>query len=258
MTDELLDRNRRQFGANAANYATSEVHAKGASLGRLVEVVDAQPQWAALDIATAAGHVAIAFAPLVAGMTATDLTPEMVELASRRAEEAGLQNVTTRVADACNLPFDDGTFDLVTCRIAPHHFPEPAAFIREVARVLRKGGVFGFVDNVVPDEPEVATFLNDWERRRDPSHAMCLSVDQWIELMSAAGLTIEHRELLAKRMGFVAWADNMSVPADVREELRAELANASADVHAYLRPEDLDGDHAAFHLTEAVIRATKS
>ena len=76
--------------------------------------------------------------------------------------------------------------------------------------------------------------------------------------MSAAGLTIEHRELLAKRMGFVAWADNMSVPADVREELRAELANASADVHAYLRPEDLDGANAAFHLTEAVIRATKS
>ena len=160
MTDELLDRNRRQFGANAANYATSEVHAKGASLGRLVEVVDAQPQWAALDIATAAGHVAIAFAPLVAGMTATDLTPEMVELASRRAEEAGLQNVTTRVADACNLPFDGGTFDLVTCRIAPHHFPEPAAFIREVARVLRKGGVFGFVDNVVPDEPDAVSYTH--------------------------------------------------------------------------------------------------
>lgn len=257
MTDELLERNRTQFGANAANYATSEVHAKGASLGRLVEVVDAQSSWDALDIATAAGHVAITIAPMVSTMTATDLTPEMVELAEQRALDAGLSNLSTQVADAGNLPFNDATFDLVTCRIAPHHFPDPAAFVTEVARVLRSGGVFGFVDNVVPDESNVATFVNDWERRRDPSHLRCLSVDQWLDLMSDAGLRIELQELLAKRMDFVAWANNMSVPVDTREELRMELAQASEDVHAYLRPENLDGGKAAFHLTEAVIRARK-
>ena len=63
MTKDLV---QQQFGAHAAAYATSTVHAKGASLGRLVELVKPQPQWQALDIATGAGHTAAAFAPHVA------------------------------------------------------------------------------------------------------------------------------------------------------------------------------------------------
>ena len=54
---------QQQFGAHAAAYATSSVHAKGASLGRLVELVRPQPSWQALDVATGAGHTAAAFAP---------------------------------------------------------------------------------------------------------------------------------------------------------------------------------------------------
>lgn len=256
-TDAALDRNRSQFGANAANYATSPVHAKGASLHRLVELVEPRPEWVALDIATAAGHVAIALAPSVRSMVASDLTPEMLDVAAGRAAEAGLDNVTTELADAGNLPFADASFDLVTCRIAPHHFADPAAFVTEVARVLRPGGVFGFVDNVVPDDPEVDAFVNDWERRRDPSHVRALSAEAWIELIADAGLELRHQELLAKRMGFTMWADNMSVAEPLRSQLLAELVAASPPVVAYLRPEDLDGDDAAFHLTEAILIAEK-
>ena len=66
--------NQAQFGANAANYASSPVHAKGASLDRMVELAAPQASWRGLDIATAAGHTAFAFAPHVLEMTATDLT----------------------------------------------------------------------------------------------------------------------------------------------------------------------------------------
>lgn len=110
------------FGVNADKYATSKVHAKGASLERVVELVRPKPEWRALDVATAAGHTAFVFAPHVTHVIATDITPEMLSVAQKVGEEKGIDNVSFQEADAENLPFDDASFDLVTCRIAPHHF----------------------------------------------------------------------------------------------------------------------------------------
>ncbi|MEO0619799.1 MAG: methyltransferase type 11, partial [Pseudomonadota bacterium] len=68
--------NRHQFGVNAEKYATSAVHAKGASLAALVTAMAPEPDWRLLDVATAAGHTALAFAPHVAEVVAGDLTPQ--------------------------------------------------------------------------------------------------------------------------------------------------------------------------------------
>lgn len=256
-SSDAKDLNRAQFGANAENYATSVVHAKGASLARMVELVEPHSDWHALDIATAAGHTAFAFAPHVEEMIATDLTPEMVALAAERAIELGHENVHAELADAENLPFDDETFDLVTCRIAPHHFPNPGAFISEVARVLVPGGTFAMVDNVVPDDAEVALFCDDWERRRDPSHVGCLSMSEWSALLTGVGMLIRSSETAPKRMGFEFWVDNMSVPGHLRPELLTDLLEATPAVRTFLRPEGSTQHDAAFFLTEGLLVATK-
>lgn len=251
---------RQQFGANAEKYATSIVHAKGASLGRLVELLPFDASWYALDIATAAGHTAFAVAPHVLAVVASDLTPEMLNVAEAQARERGLNNVTTALADAEDLGFDDNSFDLVTCRIAPHHFSAPNRFVSEMARVVRPGGYVAMVDNVVPSDPEVAQFVNDWEAKRDPSHVRCLSVDEWLDLFTDSGLQIIHSELLAKEMGFSWWADNMAVPPAIQIELLAELQGAPAKIKSFLRPgpEDvLDPITAVFYLTEALFIAQK-
>ncbi len=265
VSDENLELVREQFGANAEAYGTSAVHARGASLGLLVDRLGLDPSWAVLDVATGGGSVALACAPHVASVVASDATPQMLDVVQRRAEEEGVDNLSTEIADAHDLPYADGRWDTVTCRIAPHHFHDPAKFVAEVARTLRPGGVFGLVDNVVPDDSNVATFANEWERKRDPSHARCLSVNEWLTLLSVNGFTIEHRELLAKEMGFTWWCDNMSVPADVREQLLAELAAADEDVRAFLRPkfgeyedQSIDPDTTVFYLTEVVLVARKS
>src|SRR5262245_15368011 len=228
MTKSLV---QQQFGAHAAAYATSVVHAKGASLGRLVELVEPQPDWQALDIATGAGHTAAAFAPHVARVIASDITDEMLEETRKLAAAKGLANIETAVADAEALPFEDARFDLVSCRIAAHHFPDVARFAAEVRRTLKPGGTFALVDNISPDalstpgytEAELrdaAATYNAFEKLRDRSHVRCLALGEWGEVISAAGLDVLHREILPKEMEFAPWAARMDADAATIERLR--------------------------------------
>ncbi|MCP4427556.1 MAG: methyltransferase domain-containing protein [Chloroflexi bacterium] len=223
---------KEQFGANAAAYATSKPHAKGASLARLVELTKPQPDWQMLDVATAAGHTAFIFAPHVAHVWATDITPEMLALAKERAIELGIDNVTVETADAEALPYDDGRFDLVTCRIAPHHFGDIGLFVREAARVLKPGGLLAVVDNVVPAGP-AGDFVNAFDKLRDPSHGRCLNLDEWLTLFKTAGLATLHHETLDKRMEFEKWAARHD--ATMQAYLRALLTGAQGDAAAFLQ-----------------------
>jgi len=218
MTKSLV---QQQFGAHAAAYATSTVHAKGASLGRLVELVKPERHWRALDIATGAGHTAAAFAPHVARVIASDVTQEMLREAGKLAADKGLANMETAHADAEALPFEDASFDLVTCRIAAHHFPDVPTFVAEVWRVLKAGGTFALVDNIAPDSQSTAGFTNAelrdaaltynaFEKIRDPSHGRCLGMAEWAEVLADTGFAVLHSERLPRTWSFShgrnAWA----------------------------------------------------
>jgi ubiquinone/menaquinone biosynthesis C-methylase UbiE len=252
MTADTKSLVQAQFGANAANYVDSRSHARGASLPRLVEMTKPNRRWRMLDVATGAGHTALAFAPHVAEVIAADITPEMLEVTRRLAAERGLTNVKIDEAPAEDLPYGDGSFDLVTCRIAPHHFADVPRFVAEVARVLKPGGVFGLVDNISPDDAAAAEQYNAFEKIRDPSHGRCLTLGEWLELMRRSGLTIGHYELLDKDMDFNAWTTQMSVAADTKQQLRTLLLNASPALQLFWRAQDR-GDNIGFMLTEALI-----
>jgi ubiquinone/menaquinone biosynthesis C-methylase UbiE len=259
---------QRQFGANAAHYVTSTVHAKGASLARLVELVRPHPGWQALDVATAAGHTALAFAPHVARVVASDITEEMLEEARKLAAERGLSGrIEVAHADAESLPFEDAHFDLVTCRIAPHHFPDCARFVGEAARVLKPGGTFALVDNVSPDAAttpgfstrelkDAAITYNAFEKIRDPSHGRALTTGEWLELVGEAGFDIVHHELAAKAMDFAAWCRNMAVAPETAVRLEAMLASAAPALAAFLKPAVAEGA-GGFELTELILVARK-
>lgn len=258
---------QQQFGANAANYSTSAVHAKGASLGRLLELVKPGKDWIALDVATGAGHTAAAFAPHVARVVASDLTPEMLAEARKLAQARGFDNMETATADAERLPFADASFDLVTCRIAPHHFPDVAAFVSETWRVLKPGGTFALVDNVAPDEQtapgfsetehaQAAAAYNAFEKLRDPSHGRALSTPEWLSLMAGQGFTILHSEHAPKAMEFAAWCRNMAASDETVAQLKTMLAEASPALRSYLQPRDENGK-LTFTLVELIALGRK-
>ena len=251
MTKTLV---QEQFGKTAASYLTSAPHAKGASLERLVTLTAPQKDWRALDIATGGGHVAYIFAPHVARVWATDITQEMLDLVKAEVQKRGLTNIRTAYAKAEALPFEDASFDLVTCRIAPHHFDSIPNFLAEVHRVLKPGGVFALVDNVVP-AGSVGDYVNAFERFRDPSHLRAWTMQEWRDALQQAGLAIAHEEQIYKKMEFKSWAARHD--ANMQKFLRAMLKQMTPDVKEVMEPAG-DGDALTFRLCEGLFIANKA
>ena len=242
---------QEHFGRTAAHYLTSTPHAKGASLERMVTLAQPQPHWRALDVATGAGHTAYAFAPHVARMWATDITEEMLEVVRGEIAKRGLANVRTAHAKAEALPFEDQSFDLVTCRIAPHHFESIPKFLGETRRVLKRDGRLAVVDNVVP-EGSVGDYVNAFERFRDPSHLRAWTMPEWRGALADAGFAVVHEEELEKEMEFASWASRHDTT--MQALLRAMLIEATPAVAAVLRPAEKNGAW-TFWLREGVFVA---
>jgi len=190
----------------------------------------------------------------------------MLAVARGLAAERNIVNMSFADVRAEALPFADGTFDLVTCRIAPHHFDDVRKFVAESARVLRAGGVFGLVENVSPDpgmmEGDAAALAaaadeyNAFEKHRDPSHVRCLTLGEWRALVAEAGLTERHVELLDKPMVLGPWADQQNVGESIKADLKSMLLDGSPALRVFARPQQNNGD-IDFILTEAVIIAVK-
>jgi ubiquinone/menaquinone biosynthesis C-methylase UbiE len=245
---------QEQFGKTAAHYLTSKPHALGKSLERLVELTSPQKNWRALDIATGGGHVAYVFAPHVERVWATDITQEMLDQVNGEAAKRGLANIRTAYAKAEALPFEDQSFDLVTCRIAPHHFDSIPEFLAEVHRVLKPSGLFALVDNVVP-AGSVGDFVNAFERLRDPSHLRAWTIEEWRDALIAAGLPPTHEEQIYKTMEFKSWAQRYD--ETMKRLLRSMLTQVTPDVKATLEPKG-SGDEFTFRLREGLFIAKRA
>jgi ubiquinone/menaquinone biosynthesis C-methylase UbiE len=239
---------QEKFGATAAHYLTSKPHAKGKSLERLVELVKPQPTWRALDVATGAGHTAYAFAPYVARLWATDITEEMLALVRDEIVKRKLANIRTAYAKAEALPFEDQSLDLVTCRIAPHHFESIAAFLDEAQRVLKAGATLAIADNVVPPG-SVGDYVNAFERFRDPSHLRAWTMEEWRSALTGHGFAILHEESASKPIEFSSWASRHD--AVMQNLLKAMLVETTPAVKAFFQPKE-SGDELTFYLSEGL------
>jgi ubiquinone/menaquinone biosynthesis C-methylase UbiE len=244
---------QEQFGKTAQSYLTSRPHAQGKSLERLVELTRPQPDWRVLDVATGAGHTAYVFAPHVARLWATDITDEMLAVVRGEIARRGIDNIRTAYARAEALPFEDESFDLVTSRIAPHHFDSIATFLHEARRVLKPGGNLALVDNVVP-EGRVGDYVNAFERLRDPSHLRAWSMAEWRAALAAHGFAVLHEEQMSKQMEFVSWAARHD--ATMQAMLRALLTEVTPEVRAFLAPQGT-ADKLTFRLSEGVFIARR-
>jgi SAM-dependent methyltransferase len=189
------------WSERAQSYVDSPAHREGPDLDLVVE-------WAAgartaLDVATGGGHVA------------------------RRLREAGLDVVTSDpargmgpdvICPAEDLPFAAGSFDVVACRVAAHHFDDVQAAVTEMARVAR-GSVL-VVDNLFLSED-----AEEADRLRDPSHVRNYSEAEWRSFFAAAGLRVEEVRRFDKPVAFEPWLERTGCVAEEAERVRGLLAD---------------------------------
>ncbi len=168
-----------------------------------------------------------------------DISPEMLELAeylrlSRGGEAAA--RVTFRLAPAHALPFRDESFDAVTCRLVLNHVRRPERIVREIARVLRPGGVLILAELLGVDNPVKRATQNAIEERRNSAHVAARGAEQYNKLLADAGMQIEAKETVSFERELDEWlaiyhADHAEA-AIVREMIEAGLETDAAGINA--------------------------
>lgn len=249
---------RERYSQFAQGYVNSETHAAGADLEKLLEIAQPQSKWIVLDIATGGGHTALKFAPYVSQVVAIDLTPRMLLAAQDFIHSRGVQNVHFQIADAENLPFDSGHFDLVTCRIAAHHFPDVQRFVQESARVLKPAGMLLVQDHLLPENDADARYIDAFEKLRDPSHNRAFNQSEWQTMYANAGLAVEQIEWVNKRHEFIPWAQRQGRTPNVIEQLTEMLVQAPAGTAPWMQVKDLGTAQASFTNHHILIAGRKS
>ncbi len=157
------------WSQRAEAFRESPTHREGPDLDVLVEWCEPGHDVKVLDVATGGGHVARRLREEGCTVVTVDPAPGMQPDVVARAED---------------LPFADGSFDVVTCRIAAHHFQDVRKAVGEMARVTEHLVVIE--DNVFVDER-----VEEAERLRDPTHVRCYSEQEWKEMLTNAGLEVE-------------------------------------------------------------------
>jgi SAM-dependent methyltransferase len=156
------------------------------------------------------------------------------------------------------MPFEDAVFDLVTVRIAPHHFNDIHAFLSETRRVLRPGGLFVLGDTSIPDDDgEAADWQNTVERERDPSHVANLSPETWRSLTEEAGFIVTDLETLtgAIRIALTPWLETSGTTGARAERVRHLFADAPESARRHFQiTADINGE-THFAWQRVVLRA---
>ncbi|HWM14527.1 MAG TPA: class I SAM-dependent methyltransferase [Gaiellaceae bacterium] len=191
------------WSARAEAYRQSPAHAAGADLDLVVEWAEPGRGVTALDVATGGGHVAKRLREAGATVVTADRAPGM---------EPDV------VCPAEDIPFADDSFDVVTVRIAPHHFDDVASAVREMARVSRDRVV---IEDTLYESEELERIY----ALRDPTHVRCYTEAEWRGFVEQAGLRVEAVEMIETRRPLEAWLECVDVPAGEADQLRDLLAD---------------------------------
>lgn len=195
------------WSTRAQAFRESPTHREGPDLDLLIEMCEPADGVKVLDVATGGGHVARRLRDEGCTVITVDPAPGMQPDVVARAED---------------LPFEDGSFDVVTCRIAPHHFQDIRKAVGEMARVSNR--LLVIEDNLRVDES-----IEEAERLRDPTHVRCYTEAEWKDMVTDAGMEVERAELLERTRDVDDWLARVDTPPAEAERVKELLGDRIGD-----------------------------
>lgn len=225
------------FDAIAGQYAASEVHANSPTIHRLHELLALRRTDSLCDVACGPGHLALSFAGKVSRIVGMDAAPNMLREFEKLAKARGVE-VETVQAYAESVPLASNSFDAVVSRLAPHHFPDVARAVREMARLAKPGGSVSVIDlegseNLILDELNHAI-----EVLHDSSHVRSYTAARWQEFFETNGLAIQALERgqteLPGGLAVRRWCEIGKTTKEAQTQIRARLTAARVEQLAAL------------------------
>ncbi len=214
---------KKQFGIRSANWHDSATWiTAGDLLQTHADMCAVSEDARVLDICCGSGVVGASFRGRVGHIEGLDLTPEMIAMAETR-----LDHVTQ--GDVYDIPFADGTFDLVCNREVLHLFPDPERPVAQVFRVLKPGGQFIF-GQLMPYGAVDAPWMFRILKKKQPLFFQLFLDHDLVTLLEDAGFEdITTRELVVWE-DIDRWIETHETPSLMRHEIRRLYRDAPAEV----------------------------
>ncbi|SDK52370.1 ubiE/COQ5 methyltransferase family protein [Pedobacter sp. ok626] len=214
-----------------------------------------------LDIASGTGEPGLTIAAMLTNgkVTLTDLSADMLEIARQNGVDRGIKNIETLVCDVSELPFEDNTFDIISCRFGFMFFPDMQLAAKEMARVLKPGGKVATSVWSIPEKnfwitASMGVIQKNMDIPAPPSGApgmfRCAKAGMMSDLFKEAGLTDISEKEIAGKMNCGTTDTYWNLMTDIAAPVVAALSKADqamkdkikAEVYAAINQKYPDGN----------------
>ena len=250
---------KERFGRRSGAYSKSSILSDKDHLNLIVDLTAPEKSDKVLDVATGNGFLAFEFAKRVSeyNVIGCDMTRDMLLVAEGIQGEQGIDNVDFRVMDVESLGFEDGSFDIVSCRFAFHHFTDPGKAVSEMARVCKTGGKIVLVDGLSSEDGAKSGYHNRIEQLRDPSHVRLYSQPELVGMLEDAGLKVIHARNWDADFYFDEWIKIADPGEAIAREVRRMMADSVEDDKTGLGVRFDDGGRLLFTYSTVILVAEK-
>lgn len=203
-----------QFNRCAQFYLKGSLMDDQELLNLIVRLVKPQADDQALDVACGAGFLVCKLANSVRRAVGVDLSTVMLSEAGKYALSLGLANTNFQLSDGESLPYADETFDIVSCKLALHYFPNPGRVIGEMKRVAKNGASLVLIDRISSENIQKQEYHNRIEKLRTPSKIKVYSPSEIVSLLEKQALLIDHIHHCEQHQDFADWIQMTGAPEE--------------------------------------------
>lgn len=248
MKSENMSEIQKEFTRQAAGFASSKMNfTKQEYLDYMIKHMALEPTDNVLEVAAGTCICGRAAAPFAGHVTCLDMTPAMLDVGKKAAKKDNLGNMSFVLGDVVELPFADGSFDIVFSRLAFHHFPDIEKPFLEMKRVLKPGGKLIIIDMKSAEE-SLRDIEDEIEKLRDPSHVRNRSKKEFLSLYNGNGVKLHFNETINIPMVLDNWLEHAKTPAEVRDLITARMKDdiqggAKTGFYPYMKNGRIQFDH---------------